>query len=107
MTEVTPRSDSKEIHRRGLSKRSADLRCVRSAAFRARQRSSARFAIASARHRVYIARMSRLRRPLLYERDIFVTVDLLTEHAGVDAAEQEKPCGLTIDRVSRRRGTSG
>ena len=43
--------------------------------------------------------MSGLRRPFLYERDIFVTVDLLTEHAGVDAAEQERPCGLTIDRV--------
>ena len=43
--------------------------------------------------------MCRLGRPFLYDRDIFATVDLLTEHAGVDAAEQGKPCGLTIDRV--------
>jgi hypothetical protein len=46
---------------------------MRSAAFRARQGSSARFTIASARDRVYIARMSRLRVPFLYDRDIFVT----------------------------------
>jgi len=58
------------------SKRSTDLSC-RSAAFRARQRSWARFTIASARHRAYIDRMSRLRRPFLYDRYIFVTVDLL------------------------------
>jgi hypothetical protein len=51
--------------------------------------------------------VSGLRHPFLYDRDIFVTVDLLTEHAGVDAAEQEKLCGPTIDRLSRRRGTSG
>lgn len=56
---------------------------------------------------MYIARVSRLRGPFLHDREIFATVDLLTEHAGVDAAEQEKPRGLTIDRVSRRRGTSG
>jgi hypothetical protein len=46
---------------------------VRSAAFRARQRSSARFTIASAHHRVHIDRMCSLRRLFLYERDIFVT----------------------------------
>ena len=51
--------------------------------------------------------MSKLRRPFLYDRYIFVTVNWLTEHAGVDAAEQEKPCGLTVNRVSRRRGASG
>ena len=27
------------------------------------------------------------------------------EYAGVDAAEQQSRCGLTIDRMSRRRGT--
>jgi hypothetical protein len=43
--------------------------------------------------------MSRLRRPFLDNRYIFVTVDLLTEYARVDAAEQEKRCGLAIDRV--------
>jgi hypothetical protein len=26
-------------------------------------------------------------------------VDLLTQYAGVDPAEQEKRCGLTVDRV--------
>jgi len=50
---------------------------VRSAAFLARQRSSARFTIACTRHRVYIARMPRLRGPFLYHRDIFVTVACL------------------------------
>jgi hypothetical protein len=30
---------------------------------------------------------------------------LLNEYSGVDAAEQQSGCGLTIDRVSRRRGT--
>ena len=29
----------------------------------------------------------------------------LNAHAGVDAADQQSRCGLTIDRVSRRRGT--
>ncbi len=43
--------------------------------------------------------MSRFRCPFLYDRYIFVTVDLLTEYAGVDAAEQESRCGLAIDRV--------
>ena len=28
------------------------------------------------------------------------------DYAGVDATEQQSRCGLTIDRVSRRRGTS-
>jgi hypothetical protein len=48
------------------SERSADLRCVRSATFTARQRLPARFTIASARHRVQIDRMSGLRRPFLH-----------------------------------------
>ncbi len=62
------------------SKRSADLSC-RSAAFHARQRSPARFFVASAPHRGWIDRMSRLRRPFLYDRYIFVTVDLLRGRA--------------------------
>jgi hypothetical protein len=44
--------------------------------------------------------MSRLRRPLLYDRYIFVTLDCLTEYAGTNAVEQEKRCGLAIDRVA-------
>jgi hypothetical protein len=44
---------------------------------------------------------------LLYDRYIFVTVDLLRERGKleerdsgrVDAAEQESRCGLTLDRV--------
>jgi len=55
------------------SKRSADLRCVRSAAFRTRQRSPVRFTIASAPHHAQMDRMSRLRRPFLEDRRIFVT----------------------------------
>jgi hypothetical protein len=39
--------------------------------------------------------MSRLRRPCLYDRLIFVTVN----HAGVRAEKQERCCGLRIDRV--------
>jgi hypothetical protein len=38
------------------------------------------------------------RRPFLVD-SIFVTVDWLTECAELNAAEQEKLCGLTIDRV--------
>ena len=56
--------------------RSADL-SFRSAEFRARQRLPVRFTIASARHRAWIDRMSRLRRRFLYDRDIFVTVAYL------------------------------
>jgi hypothetical protein len=40
-----------------------------------------------------------LRRPFLYDCYIFVTVNGLTEYAGVDAAEQQSRFGLTIDRV--------
>ena len=64
--------------------------------------------------------MSRLRRPFLYDRFIFVTVKLLPcrmnlvesdfarlansftrmrEYAGVSPEEQEQFCGLRIDRV--------
>jgi len=43
--------------------------------------------------------MSRLRRPFLWDRSISVTADWLSEYTGVDAAEQESQCGLTIDRV--------
>jgi len=43
--------------------------------------------------------MSRLRRPSLYDRDIFVDVDLLTVYACGDAAEQQSQCGLAIGRV--------
>ena len=59
------------------SKRSADICCLRSAAFHARQRSPVRFRIASARHRAWIDRMSRFGRPFLYDRDIFVAVAYL------------------------------
>jgi hypothetical protein len=55
--------------------------------------------VLSAWHGAYMDRMSRLRRQVLYDLDIFVTVDCLTEFAGVDAAEQEKQCGVTIDRM--------
>ncbi len=58
--------------------------------------------------------MSRLRRPFLYDRFIFVTVNLvlprtmlqdsefarLAVHAGVSSEEQERRCGLRTDRVS-------
>jgi hypothetical protein len=44
-------------------------------------------------------RMSRLRSPFLHDPSTFVTVDLLTECAAVDAAEQEKRCRLTMGRV--------
>ena len=51
--------------------------------------------------------MSRLRRPFLYERFLFVTVKLLpgrrwssrVEFAGVSGEEQERRCGLRIDRA--------
>jgi len=43
--------------------------------------------------------MSWLGSSFLSARSIFVTVDLLTEYAGVGAAEQERQCGLAIDRV--------
>jgi len=31
---------------------------------------------------------------------------VLNAYADVEAAEQQRPCGLTVDRVSRSRGTS-
>jgi hypothetical protein len=43
-------------------------------AFRARKRSPVQFAIAFAERRAWFHRMSRLGRPFLYDRDIFVTV---------------------------------
>ena len=70
------------------SKGSADL-FFRSAAFRGRQRSLARLAIASARRRAQIDRTSKLRRPFLYDRYTFVTVILLsTRSAGPNAGPQ-------------------
>jgi hypothetical protein len=66
------------------SKRSEDLSC-RSAVFRARKRSPVRFNIASSRHPEQIDRMSRLGRPFLYRRNIFVTVACL---AGIMAIPQ-------------------
>ncbi|MGD1103806.1 MAG: hypothetical protein ABSA59_17290 [Terriglobia bacterium] len=44
-------------------------------------------------------RLSRLRHPFLHKRYFFVTVDLLTEYAGVDATEEESRRCLAIYRL--------
>jgi hypothetical protein len=67
----------------------------RSAAFRARPRLFSSLLRPHGMGRRLIACPGRGVRP--FWPHIFV--DLLTEYAGVDAAEQEKRCGLTIDRV--------
>jgi len=82
---------------------------------------SAAFRLADAREGAYIIAMSRLRRPFLYERFLFVTVEYIhlnpvrrklvrrpedwrwssmLEFAGVSGEEQERRCGLRIDRVT-------
>lgn len=47
----------------------------------------------------YMDRLSRLRHPFLHKRYFFVTVDLLTEYAGVDATEEESRRCLAIYRL--------
>ena len=63
---------SRQVEIFSSSQRNADICCLKSASFRARQRSPTRFTNASARHRAQIDRMSRLGRRFLHDRDIFV-----------------------------------
>jgi len=64
--------------------------------FRTRQRSPVRFSIAAAWHRAQMDRVSRLRHPFLYDRDIFVAVACLAVILAMPQA------GSHDERFSRR-----